>query len=146
MFYFIISLFKRKSVSKSTQVRIKIIKIHYFSFTFTLNEKKKAPLKKTWFGERGTRRFCWREQWCLTGGWKLFKKEAWQENSGKNRRRGVNLKETMSQLYIVYLAFALGIIPFCWRLICEGLTHNFENWDYLRTGTAFKDMLKDYFC
>ena len=82
----------------------------------------------------------------LTGGWKLFKKEAWQENSGKNRRGGVNLKETMSQLYIVYQAFALGIIPFCLQLICEGLTHNFESWDYLRTGTSFKDILKDYFC
>lgn len=40
VFYFDDRLFKRKSVEKSTQVSIS-----YFSFSFTLNENKKKPLK-----------------------------------------------------------------------------------------------------
>ena len=40
VFYFDDRLFKRKSVEKSTQVNIS-----YFSFSFTLNENKKKPLK-----------------------------------------------------------------------------------------------------
>ena len=45
VFYFINSLFKRKTVWKITQVSIKISKISYFSFSLKLNEKKKVPLK-----------------------------------------------------------------------------------------------------
>ena len=48
LFYFINSLFKRKSVLNLTQVSIKISKIS----CFILNEKKKVSLKM-WFGEGG---------------------------------------------------------------------------------------------
>ena len=119
VFYFINSLFKRKIVWKSTQVRIKIIKICYFSFTFKLNEKKKVPLKKTWLIERVIRTFCCWEGWCLTRGWKLFKKEAWQESSGENRREGMNY--ILWKYYILFtyqLVFILGIIFFTLWLMC----------------------------
>ena len=53
--YFINSLFKRKSVSKFTEVCIKTSKISYFSVSIKLAEKKKMPLKE--FGlERGVRK------------------------------------------------------------------------------------------
>ena len=43
--YFIYSLFKRKGLQKLTQVSIIISKMSYFSFTFTLNGKKKVLFK-----------------------------------------------------------------------------------------------------
>ena len=48
--YFINNLFKRKSVYKLTQVTIKISKISHFAFRFTLNEKKKLPIKNMVWG------------------------------------------------------------------------------------------------
>lgn len=56
MFYFIDILFKRKIVSKLTQVSNKIFKMRYFSFTFKFTKKKKVPLK-IWLGEGFTRKF-----------------------------------------------------------------------------------------
>ena len=54
VFYFINSLFKRKSEYKLTQVSIEISKTSYFYFSFKLNEKKKVPLRKYDLGRRGT--------------------------------------------------------------------------------------------
>ena len=50
VFYFINSLFKRKSVQKLTEVSIKISKISFF-YSFKLNEKKNVH-KKIRYGER----------------------------------------------------------------------------------------------
>ena len=57
MFYFIDSLFKRKSVLKLMQVSIKVFKITYFSFSFKLKEKKKVPLKNMVWREWVTRKY-----------------------------------------------------------------------------------------
>ena len=98
LFYFINSLFKRKSVEKLTQVNIKVSKISYYSFNFKLNEKKKVPLK-TWVGEgKLNENFCWRGLMfnrkvgniSKNGGEGLQKK-------GVGKNRGVaTLKETMT--------------------------------------------------
>ena len=50
VFYFINSLFKRKSVQKLTEVSIKISKISFF-YSFKLNGKKNVH-KKIRYGER----------------------------------------------------------------------------------------------
>ena len=60
VFYFINSLFKRKSVQKLTEVSIKISKISFF-YSFKLNEKKNVH-KKIRYGEREREREGGRER------------------------------------------------------------------------------------
>ena len=57
VFYFINSLFKRKIVYKLAQMGIKISKNSYFSFSFKLNGKNKALLKKYGLDRVVTRKF-----------------------------------------------------------------------------------------
>ena len=92
--YFIYSLFKRKGLQKLTQVSIIISKMSYFSFTFTLNGKKKVLFKSMIW--RGGGLF-------LIELLEIFQKEALRTPGGfdkkrwrKNRIRGVMVcKETM---------------------------------------------------
>ena len=63
---FIYSLFKRKGLQKLTQVSIIISKMSYFSFTFTLNGKKKVLFKSMIWRGGVTRKYL------LEGGGSIF--------------------------------------------------------------------------
>ena len=76
---YIDSLFKGKIVQKLTQMRIKISRISYFSFSFKLNEKKESVVKK--YGlERGLQ-----ENVCYKG------VVAFKEIMNKDRRTYINI-------------------------------------------------------
>ena len=102
--YFIYSLFKRKGLQKLTQVSIIISKMSYFSFTFTLNGKKKVLFKSMIWRGGVTRKYFWRGGGLfLIELLEIFQKEALRTPGGfdkkrwrKNRIRGVMVrKETM---------------------------------------------------
>ena len=90
LFYFINSLFKRKRVWKLTQESIKMSKYSYFSFSFKLNEKKKAPLKK--YGlERGggvTRKFLLEGGLIFNRELQIKNREILQKEGGLTRKGG----------------------------------------------------------
>ena len=55
--------------------------------------------------------FCWRGVWSLIGGWKYFKKEAWQERGGeKMERRDCDPQRNygLNKIFISSMIFILG--------------------------------------
>ena len=88
-FYFINSLFKRKSLLKLTQESINISQVSYFSFSFKLTEKKTVPLKNMVGERRVTKNFLILE---------IFQKGEGLDKKGveKNKKGVKSLKETMS--------------------------------------------------